>query len=261
MPVSVEDASKSVERFTRRFCTLVRSGITPSTHVAGLTWNAHDLVAHIASGAAAYREIAEGGDSPYLSLDTRQDTNQKRLQSLGDADLGAMADTIATEIAATLAAVRRRQQDTVDWHGGIQLPTTAFLGAIVGELMIHGLDLARTARAAWPMRRQDSLPAVDFFNTVTPYVVAPAARDLTAQIEVRYRGHDTVTLAFDRGELVVNPGRAGRADVHLSVDPVAFLLVGYRRQGLAPVVATGKAIAWGRRPLLAFRLPRLFEAP
>lgn len=261
MPVSVEDAARSVQRYTRRFCTLVRSGITPSTHVAGLTWNAHDLVAHVASGAAAYRGIAEGRDSPYASLDARQATNQQRLRSLGDTDLGSMADTIDDEIGRMLAAVARRQQETVDWHGGIVLPTTAFLGSIVGELMIHGLDLARTARAAWPMRRQDSLPAVDFFNTVTPYVVDSSAHDLTAEIEVRYRGYDTVTLAFDRGELVVSPGRAQRADVHLSVDPVAFLLLGYRRQGLAPVIATGKAIAWGRRPMLAFRLPRLFEAP
>lgn len=261
MPVSVEDAAKSVERYARRFCTLARSGIAPSTHVAGLTWNAHDLVAHVASGAAAYRQIAEGGDSPYPSLDARQKTNQERLRTLADADLAALADTIDREIGRTLAALRRDHPATIEWHGGITLPATAFMGSIVGELMIHGLDLARTARAAWPMRRQDSFPAVDFFNAVTPYVVDSAARDLTARIEVRYRGYDTVTLAFDGGELTVTPGPAARADVHLSVDPVAFLLVGYRRQGLGPVVATGKAFAWGRRPFLAFRLPRLFEAP
>lgn len=261
MPVSVEDATKSVERYTRRFCALARSGVTPSTHVAGLAWSAHDLVAHVASGAVAYRQIAEGGDSPYRSLDTRQATNQQRLQTLADSDLDALAGTIDSEIRRTLDAVHRDRPSTIEWHGGITLSTTAFLGSIVGELMIHGLDLARTARAAWPMRRQDSLPAVDFFNAVTPHVVHPSAADLTARIEVRYRGYDTVTLAFDRGQLEVTPGRARRADVHLSVEPVALLLVGYGRQGLAPVVATGKAFAWGRRPFLAFRLPRLFEAP
>jgi hypothetical protein len=59
----------------------------------------------------------------------------------------------------------------------------------------------------------------------------------------------------------VSDGRPARADVHLSVDPVGFLLVGYKRSPLRRLVLTGGALAWGRKPWLAFRFPSWFEAP
>ena len=148
------------------------------------------------------------------------------------------------------------------WHGGIPLPAPATLGAVVGELVFHGHDVARAVDVAWPIERRDALPIVDFFCAATPYVVdAEAARGVVRTFEIRVRGHDTFTFAFRDGVLAVTPGRAERPDVRVSADPVAFLLVGYRRAGLVRPILTGKLLAWGRRPWLALGFADLFQTP
>ena len=263
MPTSVEQAIEALQRTERRFTKVLRSRPDPSRPVSGIEWNVGELAAHLASGSTAYREIAEGGSSPYEALDRRAETNQQRLEAQRDDDLGALADQIDRETAGIVAAMRSRHAgDVVAWHGGEHLPVTAFLGAAVGEFTFHGCDLARTLGEKWPIERDDALPVIDFFAAVTPLIVdRTRARGLTATYDVRFRGYDALTFAFDDGSLSVVPGRAARADVHLSVDPVAFLRVGYKRAPLAGAVLTGRAIAWGRRPWLAFGFPRLFQNP
>jgi uncharacterized protein (TIGR03083 family) len=261
MGVTADQAAQSVGSAASRVVALARSGLDPSARVSGLDWTVHELVAHLASGATAYREIAEGAPSVYPSIEARTAVNQQRLQEFVGSDLDALAAMVESDVARMLAAVRERRDKAMAWHGGVVLPTTAFLGALVGELLFHGLDLARTARCPWPIDRADVLPAVDFFNAATPFVVSASAAGVSATIEVRYRGYDPATFRFVEGVLTVSPGQSRRADVRLSVDPLSFLLIGYRRRSLARAVATGGAVAWGRRPWLAFRFPRFFDAP
>jgi hypothetical protein len=207
--------------------------------------------------------MAEGEPSPYADINERAETNQSRLEATSHLSLDAMADIIDSECARVVAALRAQPDDAmIAWHGGLTLPARAVLGAMVGEFLFHGLDLARTVGARWPIERVDALPAVDVFTAVSPHLlVRDAVRDLTASVEVRCRGYDTSTFEFRDGELTVTPGPASRADVHMSVDPVSFLLVGYKRGGLAKPIATGRALAWGRRPWLALRFPGFFQAP
>jgi hypothetical protein len=78
---------------------------------------------------------------------------------------------------------------------------------------------------------------------------------------VRFRGYETATFMFDDGKLSVRDGPATQADVRMSVEPVSFLEVGYKRKGLAVPILTGRAVAWGRRPWLALRFANLFQSP
>jgi uncharacterized protein (TIGR03083 family) len=262
MPSSVESAMAAVERTQVRFTQLLRSGLDGAQQVKGLSWTIRDLAAHLASGSVAYREMAEGEPSPYESFDRRSETNQQRLEIETTQDLDVMADQIDAEIARMLAAVGSRADDVVTWHGGQSLPVSAFLGSMVGELLLHGCDLAGTLGQKWPIERRDALPVVDLLIAVTPLIVdARAGRNVTATYEVRFRGYDTATFAFDKGALAVTRGPATRADVRMSVDPAAFLRVAYKRSGLAVPILTGRAVAWGRRPWLALSFPGLFQAP
>ena len=68
-------------------------------------------------------------------------------------------------------------------------------------------------------------------------------------------------LAFDDGTLHVSTDYAESVDCHLSADPTAFLLVMYGRQGPLRPALTGKVVAWGRKPWLAFRIPSLLQRP
>jgi Mycothiol maleylpyruvate isomerase N-terminal domain len=262
MPGSVGASIAAVQRTQTRVTQLLRSGLDGTRQVTGLSWSIRDLAAHLASGSAAYRQMAEGEPSPYDSVDGRGETNKARIEAEDTQDLNLMADQIDVEIARMLVAVGTRAGDVVSWHGGKSIPVTAFLGSVVGEFIFHGCDLARTLGHKWPIDRQDALPVVDFLIAVTPvFVDSQASCDFKATYELRFRGYDTATFAFDHGTLVVSQGPTIRPDIRMSVDPAAFLGVAYKRSGLAIPILTGRAVAWGRRPWLALKFPGLFQAP
>jgi hypothetical protein len=52
-----------------------------------------------------------------------------------------------------------------------------------------------------------------------------------------------------------------RPDVTISAQPVALLLVLYKRRPQWPAIARGRLLAWGRRPWLAFSLAGRFHQP
>ena len=66
---------------------------------------------------------------------------------------------------------------------------------------------------------------------------------------------------FDDGTVHVASGPAESVDCHVSADPAAFLLLMYGRQGPLRPALTGKVIAWGRKPWLAFRMQSLVQQP
>jgi putative sterol carrier protein len=97
-----------------------------------------------------------------------------------------------------------------------------------------------------------------------PYFVNhAAAAGVRASFDLRLRDKDSprVRLTFDDGTLYVASGPAEPVDCHLSADPTAFLLVMYGRQGPLRPALTGKVVAWGRKPWLAFRMPSLLQRP
>jgi hypothetical protein len=47
----------------------------------------------------------------------------------------------------------------------------------------------------------------------------------------------------------------------LAADPVAFLLVAYKRRSQWTEIIRGRLVAWGRRPWLALSLVQMFHKP
>jgi hypothetical protein len=69
-------------------------------------------------------------------------------------------------------------------------------------------------------------------------------------------------LVIADGRLTVESQVDGQpADCHISADPWAFIQVLYSRTGPIRPALTGRILAWGRRPWLAFALPSLFRNP
>ena len=263
MAATVEDAVASVEHSAGRFTSLLRAGLDSHQTVRGSAWTIGQLGAHLASGAFAYEEIVAGNVSPYLDLGERAATNQARLETESGRDLRTLADTIDQSVENILAAVRGRPADAVvRWHQGIPMTMRPFLGAMVGEFAFHGQDLARTVGVPWSIERHDAFPVVDFFAVVTPHILERKTTErLSAAVEVRVRGYDTATYRFEHATLTVTPGRGERPDVALSLDPIAFLQLGYKRSGLTKCIVTGRAVAWGRRPWIALEFPGFFQSP
>jgi hypothetical protein len=136
------------------------------------------------------------------------------------------------------------------------------LGIQLGELLIHGHDVATALGRPWPIDPGDAALVIEGDNRVLPGWVRPdRARGLTAGFEIRLRGQGTHVWSFRDGRLAVNPGEPGHIDAHVSADPAAFLLVMYRRESLWRQVAAERLLAWGRRPWLAVTLPDRFHKP
>ncbi|PLS75250.1 MAG: hypothetical protein CYG61_08240 [Actinobacteria bacterium] len=89
-----------------------------------------------------------------------------------------------------------------------------------------------------------------------------AARGKRVTYDVRVRGGPQFSVRVADGAATVEPGApGGTVDCHLSVDPVAFLLVGYGRVSQWGPIAKGAMVAWGRRPWLGLQFKALFVNP
>lgn len=73
-------------------------------------------------------------------------------------------------------------------------------------------------------------------------------------------GHPAYRLDIMGDTATVGPAD-GQVDCILSVDPVAFLRVGYGRANPLTAALTGKVVAFGRKPWLGLTFGSLLAAP
>jgi hypothetical protein len=95
-----------------------------------------------------------------------------------------------------------------------------------------------------------------------PRVVGTAlATGLTARYSVRPRGGVGFGATFTDGAVTVGPTPPSRPDCTILTEPTTFLLMALEPP--EPVGGHGPrhVLAWGRKPWLAPRFPRLFTAP
>jgi len=93
------------------------------------------------------------------------------------------------------------------------------------------------------------------------YLDSEPAAGLSACFDVRVRGGSRHYDVIDHESLTIEAPSERRVDCHVSADPAAFLLAGYRRVGQWGPALRGQMIAWGRRPWLALRLISLLKNP
>jgi hypothetical protein len=142
------------------------------------------------------------------------------------------------------------------------MAVTEVAGIWLGELLVHGLDLAAALGAPWKIRRDQALAVSEgIFAIVGQFVKPDVAATLDATFHVSLRGGGDYTVTVGGGGCHVAPGKPERADLHVSADPVAYLLVGYGRKSQWPAILTGRIAAWGRKPMLALEFGKLFEQP
>jgi uncharacterized protein (TIGR03083 family) len=148
------------------------------------------------------------------------------------------------------------------FHGGELVPADVALGILLGELVVHGWDIARALRQPWPIDPGHVALIMDGLAPIVPGWVDPRrAHGLDATFRVRLRGQVTYVFSFRDGRLQVDPPDARRVDANISADPAALLLVLYRRQSQWPHIARGRLLAWGRKPWLALTFAGRFHKP
>jgi hypothetical protein len=264
VPIDVGEARARVEAVSDRVASLLRSGIDGDADVPKLTWTASECAAHLVTATRGMTNTAGGAPAPEATAGGIAAVNDERVAGLDERDPSRLAELLVEECRSFLDEVGRRPTgQPVRWYQReIAFDVAHLTCLLVGELVVHGLDIARSAGRPWPIRRPDALLAM---SGVLPLLPAYVDRERSAGLDARYglrlRSGLRVGLAFADGELTIEAPPAGPIDCHLSVDPTTYLLVSYGRQSQWSGILTGRIVAWGRRPLARHAARRPVRGP
>ena len=227
-------------------------------------WTVAELFAHVATVAPRYSQGARREGEWVASAGDLGELNARQLAALPKTDVATVSASLRASLAE-LAALITGYGDTqpvFTFHGGQRIGADVALGVLLGELVVHGHDIAGALHRPWPIEPADVELIVQGVSPVLAGWLDPArSRGHTGRYEVRLRGQGVHRFAFADGRLRMDPPDPLRPDVVISADPATFLLVTYKRTSQWPGIATGRLVAWGRRPWLALTFASRFHRP
>lgn len=259
-----------------RAADLIGSIDDMSRPVPGLDWTVGQVAAHMLV-AIRGNTASMGGNTEQLSqfvpevggYSDRMAAMTSRTLAVEPVRAPAAAATALREAVAAFVSQAEQQapDDAVQtpWYGaGASLPVAMDSRLMIGELLIHGLDIARGLGKPWPLSKDEVLLVIPAIYAMMPRLFkADAARGVNATFKVRMRGGDTTCVRVQNGSVDSAPWGPiySPADCALSADPVAFLLLAYGRKGQWPLIAQGRLLSYGRKPWLALSFRSWFVSP
>ncbi|HVD14059.1 MAG TPA: maleylpyruvate isomerase family mycothiol-dependent enzyme [Actinomycetota bacterium] len=255
----------AITQVGERFAALVTAAPDPQRKVPhSPDWTIQEAAAHVVTVAPRYADGPERRGTWVTDPQALPELNQAQIQALGTHSTAELADRLRLDLAALCDQIEGygTAPPSFRFHGGELVPADVALGILLGELVVHGWDIAQAVRQPWPIDPGHVALILDGLAPIVPGWVDPErARGFTATFKVRLRGQATYTFAFQDGCLQVNPGGERPVDTHISADPAALLLVLYRRQSQWKHIAAGRLLAWGRKPWLALTFVGRFHQP
>lgn len=239
----------------------IRNIQNPNATAIG-TWSASDVAAHLIDVAEAARTIARGEGTLFATSAGVTENNEKRLSERVDRDPYVLAGQFEEAAEAYAATVEGIQGDPLVPWADFKIPVSALVSVDLGEWLIHGYDITSSQGNPWDIDPHRAAIAGRGISPVTEHYVDPeAGAGFTATIDLRLRGHGALHFVFNDGDLSIEEPADRKVDVHLSADPVAFMLVGYGRISQWGPMATGKLLAWGRKPWVALKFASVLKNP
>jgi hypothetical protein len=256
-----------------RSAQLWRSVAEPAAPVPGLTWTAGETAAHVVGDMREYTEALTrhlNGGGAALNIPegsparARTTVNHRHLSDVSERDLRRLADMLEETAASYLAAasaVGSSERIAILTADGLVLEPVVMTCLLLGEQLVHGLDIARAAHLPWSIGRDDALLVIPAVLSLAPQYLRPSrTKNANISFELRLRGAPRYRLAIADGKGVVTVA-GKKADCVITADPVTFLLLGLNRVPQLPQLLRGKLRAGGRKPWLAAKFGTLLESP
>lgn len=253
-----------------RSAQLWRSIADSSAPVPGLAWTAGQTAAHVVADMGEYTEVLTrhvNGETAELNTPdgsparARNSANDRHLVDVPERDMRRLADLLeaaAAKYLAAASAIDTSERVALLTADGLVLEPAVMTCLLLGEQLVHGLDIARAAHRPWNIERDDALLAIPAALSLVPKYLRP--RTTNASFEFRLRGAPRYRVAIGDGTGVVTVA-GKKADCVITADPVTFLLLGLNRVPQLPQLLRGKLRAGGRKPWLAAKFGTLLESP
>ena len=255
-------ACRALPVVTGQFAELVVTAPDLSVLARESKWTVREVTVHVAVGARAFADLAS---EPNPSLPGMADLSaeiERRMADVSESDAGKLAALTQDAIEDFVDAwVDRPADSPLDW-GGCPITAATLAGVLLGEVVMHGYDMAYALGRPWPIDPGHAGLILGAYGPLFPICVNPErAAGHSASYALDLGGGPIVTLRFSDGVLGLEPPGTGPVDVTLCSDPVTFLMVADGRLSQFEAIALGRMTATGDRPELAVGFKDLFFNP
>ena len=134
----------AIDRLADRFTAVVAAAPDPAAPIPGSDWTVREATAHVVTVTRRFSDRPEGRGTWVRDPRELGALNDAQIEALGDLDMAALADRLRRELAALTAQVRAYGESppSFTFHGGEEVAADVALGILLGELVVHGWDIA-----------------------------------------------------------------------------------------------------------------------
>jgi uncharacterized protein (TIGR03083 family) len=254
-----------------RTSELWRSIEAPDAPTLRIDWTAAEIAAHMVGGVRDFTQALTRYANGYMThanppmespWKLGAKVNARHLEEISERDPNRLADMLEEAALAYVEAASSADLSAViATPNGLVIAPSTMTSLLLGEQVVHGLDVARSAGAPWSITDGDAHLVIPGLLNIAPEYLRPSrAVGLRVSYELRMRGGRRFRLAVADGAATVTAA-GERADCVVTADPVTFLLLGYGRITQWPQVLRGRLRAGGRKPWLAMRFGSLLVTP
>ena len=263
VPVDVGAARAAVGQVAKRVAELLDSITDTSVPVPGLEWTAGETGAHLVTVTNWFVDYVTGRKKPPVVTSEIPAFNADRIANFPERDGPRLGDHLTEAVEDFLSTTGEyRGEDPVPWYDDHTIDVADIICILLGELVVHGLDIARAVDRPWPIEPDHARLILTGMLSVLPlYLDRDQARDVRASYQIRVKSNPPVYLFFDDGALTVTPTQVEAVDCRITADPVDYLLLGFGRIGQLRPILRGNLISWGRKPWLGTKLANLVQKP
>ena len=258
-------ARRSVMSATERMADLIGSAPDVNVLAQRCEWSLREVAAHIITGAPMFADMANGIPGPAVSLESAyvREFCERRIADLSETDPVKLSRLLLDGVEDFLdTTVDRPGDDPITFQAGLPHTLFGLVGIFLGEVLLHGYDMASAVGRPWPIDAGDAALVLAAYTPLLAAweIDAERIKGVNAAVGIELRGVGEMTARFSDGSFGIEPA-GGPVDAALSADPVAYLMVGSGRLSRYEAVALGGMTVGGNRADLAFDFPTLFIYP
>ena len=257
-----DELRERIDNARRRFDGLVRR-VDPLARPPGSDWTVQQVVAHVLTVAHRYQQLAQRRDFHRAAHPRALDAiNQCELEAV-KAPIPCLADqldAVAAEIDAFFDAVSE-EGPTLPFHAGAVIDGITAQTNWLGELLLHGHDVARAVNRRWELPERDMRLVTRGLMQIGPAYLRPGiSPDTDVSVAFTLRDARPYLAHIHHGAAELRPLRPeDRPDAVLRAPASTMAQLIYQRVGTLGAARRGLRIVGGRRPWVALKLMSYFE--